>query len=168
MTNFAYGAAAVLKEADPNHLISLCALVASCGTYGEVQLQPSYASPFIDLIDYHIYGYTAPPFNTNATAGYSATLALAAQLNKPIFVGEFGLDWTEYAPDQTPPQPVISPETTTERASLLVTIMQTLSADGVVGFLPWAYGTDTSYGESSEYGYEFNPGDPFLQYLGSF
>jgi mannan endo-1,4-beta-mannosidase len=83
--------AGVIKQADPNHLVSLGTMGGGqCGTQG-ADYQLVHSGPNIDLCEYHDYGHPGSPMPGDQWNGLAVRLQQCAALGKPLFVGEIGL-----------------------------------------------------------------------------
>jgi mannan endo-1,4-beta-mannosidase len=163
---FATDVGGLIKSIDPNHLISLGNKGNSCGDWG-TRYTYLASNPYLDVADYHDYNFPFNPMDDpDPNVGLQATLNYCAIDNKPLMVGETGIDWTASPPGgQTP----IGPNTLAERATLFQAKVTTQFAAGVVGMLEWTWRNNpqTPF-DSGDYGYEVGPGDPALGILGAF
>jgi hypothetical protein len=153
---FANDVGGLIKSIDPNHLVSLGVTSGMCGS-DNGDYQTLYASPPIDVCDYHDYNYPYSPMGlTEPNNGLQGTLNHCHADNKPLMVGETGIDWTS-----TPAygQPPISPNTLAERATLLQDKVAAQFAAGIVGMCVWSWRNNPVPADGGDYGYEVGPGD---------
>lgn len=101
----------------------------------------------IDFIDVHTY---SPPADTKPT-DIQLNLAWAAQINKPILMGEIGIE-SNCSGCVTPQQ----------RATYMKAKLEQFYADGGAGALLWIYSNDPPQG------YSFNATDPLLPLIATF
>lgn|GEM_PF-2899307 len=91
MKAFYQNTAAHIKANDPNHLVSTGTLDSyqswQSGTSGYADV---HSGKDVDLISMHEYEYFAIG-NSGAAGRWGQNVAAAKQVNKPIFVGEFGV-----------------------------------------------------------------------------
>lgn len=186
MNAFATDVGGLIKAIDPNRLVCLGNIpgfnggpagqqwtgsqtftlppTAPTTTNSDYQLLLSNAN--LDFGDYHNYGFPLNPLGlANATIGLAAACLIGDTVNKPIIVGESGIDWTSGATINTP----ISPATTAERALLVFAQLQAMFAQGVSAVLEWAWRTHPQVSDGSDYGMEIGPvsgvADPVMAYL---
>jgi mannan endo-1,4-beta-mannosidase len=126
--------AGVMKAADPNHLVSLGTMGGSqCGGQGsEYQYIHAGAIDICEMHDYHTSGMGSPPNDL------TSRLAQCKALNKPLFVGESGLQNMSL----------------TARASEFSNKLAALFGGGGAGFLIW------SKHLANDGGFSIGPGDP--------
>ena len=146
---FAQDMAAMIKDIDARHLLSLGTVGGGeCGTRGADYLYV-HSVPGIDLCEMHDYGPAAEPIPTQAQNGLAARLAQCRSLNKPLFMGETGME--------------ISPTlSAAQRASALRARLAAEFQAGVVGSLIWDWCTQVRSCGS----YEIGADDPALALLG--
>ncbi len=136
----------LVKSIDQNHLVSLGTIGSGqCGAR-EDQYQYVHDIPEIDLCEYHDYrspkaGIPGDPFN-----GLQRRIDQCNAINKPIFVGEAGIDPSELD------------GTYAARADAFQNKVNATTAAGVRGFLAWAW----SANGSTPNNYDIGPGDPAL------
>lgn len=151
LRNFAQDMGALVKSIDRNHLLSLGTVGGGeCGTRG-ADYQLVYSVPEIDLCEMHDYGPPAEAIPQNPSNGLEARLMQCGALNKPLFMGETG----------------IQTSTTFSQAQRAAALEVRLSAElqaGVVGTLIWDW---TNAGASQCCGYEVGAGDPALGLIAS-
>jgi len=147
---FTQDMAAMIKSIDAEHLLSLGTVGAGeCGTRGADYLYV-YSVPGIDLCEMHDYGPAAQAIPTNAENGLMARLAQCRSLNKPLFMGETGME--------------ISPRLSVEqRATALRARLSAEFQAGVVGSLIWDWCSQVR----TCFGYEVGADDPTLALLGT-
>jgi hypothetical protein len=153
---FANDVGGLVKSIDSNHLVSLGTTSGACGS-DNGDYQTLYASPDIDVCDFHDYGYPHSPMGlTEINNGLQGTIDHCHADGKAIMVGELGFDWTA-----TPAygQPPISPPTLSERATLLQAKVTAQFAAGIVGMCVWSWRNNpVTPGDGRDYGYEVGPG----------
>jgi mannan endo-1,4-beta-mannosidase len=151
LMSFGQNMGALVKSIDPNHLLSFGVQDDSCGTWAS-DYQSLNAIPTIDVCTYHDYGYPTSPLGNPSAPNLATAIQMCHADNKPIFVGEIGID-----------PATIAPATLSERAALFLGKLNAMTQQGVVGELLWDYVPDANGG-----GYEIGPGDPSLAVLGSY
>jgi len=137
----------LVKDIDSNHLVSLGTIgTGQCGASG-----PDYKSlhdiPDVDLCEFHDYSPNAamPGDQWN---GLQVRINQCNELNKPIFVGEMGIN------------PASVDGTLQARADAFQAKLDAQFAAGVKGILAWAWlSTDL---------FIIGPGDPLLDVLNYF
>jgi len=149
---FADDVGGLVHSLDPNHLVSLGTISGECGS-NEGHYQTIYASPSIDICDYHDYRFpTSPMGNTDPQNGLQTTIDRCHAINKPIFVGETGIHGQPGA------------YSLTDRAAYFDAKFTAQFSAGVVGELMWNWSlTPGSCGTACNY--EIGPGDPSLGLL---
>lgn len=145
--NFALAMSAYVKSIDPNHLVSL-------GTIGDSQpgteganYSNLYSISTIDILEIHDYGREATPLPNFI----SQRIADAVALNKPIFVGEAGIQ-TGCAQR--------SCFTLQQRANLFRAKMEAFFGQNGNGYLIWSYRDNYP---SSDQVWEFDLQDPLAE-----
>jgi mannan endo-1,4-beta-mannosidase len=147
---FTQDMAAMVKSIDANHLLSLGTVGGGeCGTRGADYVSV-HSVPGIDLCEMHDYGPAAEPIPTNRDNGLARRLAQCRTLNKPLFMGETGMETS----------PALS---VAQRASALRARLSAEFEAGVVGSLIWDWCTQVRSCDSYEVGAE----DPALALLGT-
>ena len=139
----------LIKAFDGRHLVSLGTIGDNqCGqegdSYGKVQDVPG-----IDLCSYHDYQPTEPMPSGHNGYGLQARLNACAALQKPVFVGEVGIDPSKVG------------GTLDARATALEAKLQQQFEAGVAGVLAWNWNSPGS----SLTSFEIGPGDPVLPVL---
>ena len=148
LKNFATDVSGLIKQIDPNHLVSLGTIGGGqCGTSGP-EYQDVYSVPTLDLCEYHDYGSPTTPMPGDQFNGLAVRLNQCEALGKPLFVGETGI---------TSPGEASS---LTARAADFQAKFAAQFGTGVVGELAWAWNKDGSVGS-----YDIGPGDPTLAVL---
>jgi len=148
---FAQDVGAKVKKIDPNHLLSLGTIGSGqCGSSG-TDYQKLYSVSTLDLCEYHDYGAPTTPMPGDQWNGLAERLAQCAALNKPLFVGETGIQTADAG-------------SLALRAADFEAKLTTQFGAGVAGELVWDW-REAAYGGSSTTGYEVGPGDPVLPYL---
>lgn len=150
LMSFGNDMASLVKSIDPNNLLSFGVQDNSCGTWG-ADYQQLNAISGIDVCTYHDYGYPNDPLGNPTAPDLATAIQMCHADNKPIFVGEMGIDPS-----------TISPSTLQERANLFQAKFNAMTQAGVVGELLWDF-TPVDQGS-----YEIGPGDPALSILGSY
>ena len=130
---------------------------------GEADWQLLAQSQYVDLLTYHDYGFPLNPMGyANSTLGITAALAIAKTVNKPLFIGEQGID---YVTGDGPYNDPLVPATTAERAALFHAKWKAEIAAGVCGVIPWAWRTAPKSTDGVGWGMEIGPGDPILAFM---
>ena len=138
----------LVRSIDPNHLISLGTIGGGqCGSQGS-QYQDVHALPNIDLCEYHDYS-PAMAMPGDQWNGLGVRVQQCAALNKPLFVGEVGIDPSQVG------------GTLAGRAAALRAKLLAQSAVGIDGHLVWDYSKDGSTVDN----FDIGPGDPALAVL---
>lgn len=149
LQSFASDIAGLIKSIDPNHLVSIGTIGSGqCGSAGSAY-QSLYATPGVDLCEYHDYSTAAMP--GDQWNGLAARISECNALGKPLFVGESGIQTSTVG-------------TLADRASTFANKLTTQFGAGVVGELLWDW-RDATAGGSSTSGYEIGPSDPTLSDL---
>lgn len=147
---FADDVGGLVKSLDTHHPVALGTLPGEVGS-NEADYSYIYASPSIDIADYHDYGSPYSPLgNTDPYNGLQATIDRAHALNKPIVVDEMGIHWTR-----------LDVPTINRRSQLFHNKMLAQSRAGVAGSLLWCWSDPASATQD----YEIGPGDPSLKLL---
>jgi hypothetical protein len=149
LRDFADDVADVVKRHAPRHVVSL----GSIGT-GQPGMSGSdyttvHAGPAIDLCEVHDYSPAAVALAGDRWNGLAVRLRQAAELGKPIFVGEFGNALG--APECATPQ---------KRAALYRRKLETYFAHGFVGALAWHW-----FPSPRADAFGLTPGDPAIAIL---
>jgi hypothetical protein len=150
MQSFAQTVGDEIRGLDPNHLISLGnAGNGNCGAL-DSDYQTLMSIPELDLCSFHDYEGATNASAFNSANGLNVRVQQCAAVNKPIYVGEVGINLYDSA--------VNGSEQT--RANLLDNKLSAqFGLQGVVGFIPWQYdnrvppdypccSTDYSYGQT--------------------
>jgi mannan endo-1,4-beta-mannosidase len=140
-----------IQTLDPNHLVSFGTLGAGQqGTQGaDYKTLHSLAS--IDLCEYHDYHHVTEAIPTGSNL-LSTRLTQCAELGKPIFIGESGIDTTET------PFPTLQ-----QRADYFNAKISAFYAAGGDGYLIWSY-RDRDGADSLEY----DASDPLATVVGGY
>ncbi len=160
MANFASDVGGLIKSIDSNHLVSLgMAGSGSCGTNGS-DYQTVVAVPQLDLCSFHDYEGATNASAFNSGNGLNTRIPQCAAVNKPIYIGEVGINYWDSAVNGT----------LTTRASLLNNKLSAqLGMQGVVGFIPWEWNSQVppmSSCCSKDYRYGIN--DPALTVINQY
>jgi mannan endo-1,4-beta-mannosidase len=138
-----------IKQADPNHLISSGVMgTGQCGTNDEHYVYV-HESPFIDVGSYHDYGLDNEALPGDKWNGLGQRIAQMKALNKPLIVGEVGIDAKNFSSECS---------TTENRSNLLKAKMDAGFKAGIAGFLPWSWHEQASAGCT----FDMTSTDPFL------
>jgi hypothetical protein len=144
---FAADMASVVRFFDPHHLVSLGTIGAGQPGTGGARYAALHALAGIDLVEAHDYGDERTPL----PPAIAADLLVAAQLGKPFFIGEAGID--------APPPPYAF--TFEERAHLFDEKIGAHWQRGTAGFLVWSF----YQLEPATSGWDYAPGDPLAEVL---
>jgi mannan endo-1,4-beta-mannosidase len=180
MLAFANAMGAIVKGLAPNQLLNLGNILGFNGgghqwggssqsdlppyppTVGRDDYQLLLSCPYLDVGDYHDYGYPHSPLGRpNPTLSIQGALTIGAAVGKPIMVGETGIDWL----NESTFNPPISPNTLAARAPLFQAKFVGQLAAGVVGVLIWSWRDSPGSGDGPNYGLEVGVGDPVLAYM---
>ncbi len=147
--NFAADVSGLIRSIDTNHLVNLGTMGAGqCGAQGgDYKLIQSI--PTLSVCEYHDYGHAT----TALPANLVNDIAACKSLNKPIFVGESGIQVTD----------TLSSSFST-RASEFNAKASAMFAAGLGGFLVWSWNNSPSVPASWEVG----PGDPAVKVIDSY
>jgi mannan endo-1,4-beta-mannosidase len=139
----------LVKLIDPYHLVSIGTIGSGqCGAQ-HTDYHELHAIPTVDLCEFHDYGPDVMP--GDQWNGLAFRLEQCAELDKPLFVGETGIDprWLD--------------GTLEARAELFRDKFQTQFDAGVVGEVIWAWNAFESRTDT----FDIGPGDPVFEVLGS-
>lgn len=154
LMSFGEDMGALVKSLSPDNLLSFGVQDDSCGTWSTPS-QPLYqelnAIPYINVCTFHDYGYPTDPLGKPTAPNLTTAIQMCHADNKPIFVGEIGIDPS-----------TISPSTLQERADLFQAKFNAMTQAGVVGELLW------DFAPVDQGSYEIGPGDPALTILGTY
>ena len=141
--NFAADVSSLIKSIDTNHLVNLGQMGAGqCGAQGgDYKLVNSIST--LDVCEFHDYGHDTTALPTKLTSD----IAACKSLNKPIFVGEAGIQSTSGS----------------TRANEFDAKCTAQFNAGVGGFLVWSWNNAPKSGS-----WEVGPGDPTLQVIDSY
>jgi len=152
LKSFATDVSAVVKAADPNHLVSLGTLGGGqCGAQGS-EYQDVHDVSAIDLCEYHDYNAASVAMPGDQWNGLQVRLDQCKALDKPVFIGETGIKPSEVG------------GTLASRAAAFEAKLRAQFSAGVVGELVWAW---SNLGSSLS-DYDVGPGDPALDVLGRY
>jgi mannan endo-1,4-beta-mannosidase len=155
LRSFADDVGGLVKSIDPNHLVSLGTISGQCGS-NELDYQNIYASPSIDLCDYHDYRFQYSPMgNTDPYNGLQASINRCHAVGKALMVGEMGMQFT-----------TLTTPTTAYRATLFDAKLAAQFSAGSVGELLWAW--SNTYSAVPPRDMEITPGDETLALLGKY
>ena len=145
---FAQDVSDLIRSLDPNHLISLGTIGGGqCGTESYLY-EWIHDLPNIDVCEVHDYDQLAD-MPGDVFNGMMVRIEQCRDLNKPLFVGEVGLI------------PTTVGSTFEDRAAKLRSKILRQSAEGVVGFLSWAYMRTGSTIDN----FDIGPGDPIMEVI---
>jgi mannan endo-1,4-beta-mannosidase len=151
MKAFTADIAQFIKDLDPNHLVSLGTLGSGqCGTAGAAY-QDVHSVAAIDLCEWHDYGAATNPIPGDQWNGMQVRINQCRALNKPLFVGETGIEAGTVGGYE-------------RRAQLFADKFAAQFSAGIVGELIWDW-RDGLHGGSSLDEYNVGPGDPVLSVL---
>jgi endo-1,4-beta-mannosidase len=152
LTRWATDMGAMVKQIDPDHLLSLGTIgTGECGTLGP-DYQTVHAVQAIDICEFHDYYEPTHPMPAVDQANSLQTrINECRQLNKPIMVAETGIETAQVGSVQN-------------RAADFNAKFQAQFQAGVVGELIWAW--DNS--GSSTTSWYVGSGDPVLALFGSY
>lgn len=146
--DWATDVSALVKSLDPNHLVSLGTLGSGqCGTSNDYYRQ-LHALPTIDLCEVHDYG-SALPIYGDQWNGLQVRIDQCAALDKPLFVGEVGINPSQVG------------GTLIDRAVVLDEKIRVQRDRGIVGHLAWAWTVNAS----DSAGFDIGADDPVLEVL---
>jgi probable HAF family extracellular repeat protein len=148
LSSFAADVSAVIKRADPNHLVSLGTIGSGqCGAQSD-DFTRLMEIPTLDLCEFHDYNQTdfVPGDQFN---GLRTRINACNALRKPLLVGELGI-----IPNQVG-------GSLTDRANVIAGKLCAQLTAGIAGMLVWAWDKDGSTVNN----YDIGPGDPALAAL---
>jgi mannan endo-1,4-beta-mannosidase len=149
LQGWAQDVSAMIKQIDPNHLISVGTSGATqCGTTGQ-RYAALHRFPTVDLCESH--DYSAPQVSFPQYVAFE--ISACHSLNKPIFAGEVGVRGSDVGCSLT------------ARAGYLSDKIAAQMAAGMVGELAWAWRSELA-GGSDPCSWDIGPGDPALGALG--
>lgn len=139
-----------IKRIDPNHLVGSGVIGTSqCGV-NDKHYKYVHESPGIDVASYHDYENPAMP--GDQWNGLATRLSQMREVNKPLIVGEVGVNARENSANCT---------TLPSRRDLMKNKMDTQFKAGISGFLLWSWHGHKSY----DCNYDVTPGDPLMTLL---
>lgn len=150
LMSFGEDMGSLVKSIDPNHLLSFGIQDDSCGDWAG-DYKALNAIPTIDVCTFHDYNYPTDPMGNPTAPNLQTAVTMCHADNKPIFVGEIGID-----------PATISPSTLQERADLFQAKFNAMTQAGVVGELLWDFAPE------DQGSFEIGPGDPALSILGTY
>lgn len=134
-----------IKSLDPNHLVSLGSIgTGQCGTSGG-RFKTVHDTPNIDLCEMHDY-VAGQDIIGDQWNGMALRFQQCGELNKPLFVGEMGIDPNQVGGLQA-------------RADRIRSKLTAQFNAGSVGALLWEW---RNAGQTGGDTYVFGPGDPVL------
>lgn len=146
---------ALIHRIDSVHLVESGLLGSGqCGTQGADYAYVS-ASPGIDVMSYHDYYAPDVALGGDQWNGESVRLAQAAQLDKPIIVGELGIEASSNRPGCPTPA---------ARAARFGAKVRAAFAGGASAVLAWNYVPNSVTRGCT---FDISHGDPMLSQLGS-
>lgn len=150
LKGWAEDVSALIKSIDPIHLVSIGTIGSGqCGAqFTDYKALHEIAS--VDLCEFHDYGTEVMP--GDQWNGLAFRLQQCAELGKPLFVGETGIN------------PAWLDGTLQARASLFAQKLSTQFEAGVVGEVVWAWNAFESRMDT----YDIGPGDATLDVLATF
>jgi mannan endo-1,4-beta-mannosidase len=148
---FADDMAATIKAVDPNHLVSLGTVEGQCGSNGP-DYQYIHSGANIDVADLHDYYGATATLGGDTYNGLKVNIDRIHAINKVVFTGESGIDWTQLAGGRD------------ERANDFRAKMTAQYGAGTSGFLIWVWGGYAF----SQWDYETPWGDPSIAVFGEF
>lgn len=151
LRDFANDLAAAIKQIDPNHLISFGSIGTGQFGMSGARYEIAHSGPNIDLCEMHDYDMHHDTLGNEFT-GIELRMRQAARLNKPMFIGEVGID----------PNRVGGIDKRAERLRSKITYQRSL---GVAGHISWVWCKTDDPGHDE--GYDIRPGDPALDVLRS-
>jgi endo-1,4-beta-mannosidase len=138
MRDFMVHIARQIKSIDRNHLVSSGGAIQCWqGAQGAADFASYYNDDAIDVLDAHDYDADTVPWSSCMESALQA----ANHLNKPLLIGESGIDTAKHSAD--------------ERAKLLAAKMHAAAGRKVAGYLIWSLSLDPTRD-----GFDFHPGDP--------
>lgn len=146
--NFGDDMGGYIKGLDPNHLVSLGSIgTGQCGTSGG-RFKTVHDTPNIDLCEMHDY-IANQDIIGDQWNGMALRFQQCNELNKPLFVGEMGIDPNQVGGLQA-------------RADRLRSKIGAQFNAGSVGTIVWEWRNSGQNGGDT---YVFGPGDPLLNSL---
>lgn len=136
--------ARLIKSIDKNHLVSGGAAIQCWqGNQGGVDFANFSRDPSIDVLDAHDYDEETVAW----TGCMDRALKAARALNKPLLIGEAGIDSKKYSGEA--------------RAKFFAAKMQAAARRGVAGYLLWSLNVAPTYIDTMD----LKPADPAAQML---
>ena len=147
--DFAADVSSVIKQVDPNHLVSLGTIgTGQCGAQG-AEYSYVHSVPSIDLCEYHDYGSPNVPIPGDEFNGLLVRLNQCDALGKPLFVGEVGIN----------PQDTFGLEGRADAFHAKLNAQFTsFGIPHVAGVIAWALNTDWSTLDD----FDMSPRDPVI------
>lgn len=139
LLQFAKDMAKAMKQADPNHILSLGTIgLARQGSGGPffTLLHQVAGIDIVEAHDYHDEHQALPP-NTRIA------MLMAKEINKPFFVGEVGIKTPTFTHE--------------EQAQLIGNKLEAAWEAGISGVIIWTYGSQDGHG------FDFGPKDPLYE-----
>lgn len=160
LRRFADDMGAVVKAADPNHLVSLGTMgTGQCGAAG-TEYQYVHASAGVDMCELHDYDHATQPLPGDMWNGFAVRVSQCNALGKPLLIGESGVVADAAADGGSSGS--ITATTLQRRAGFVSAKLDAAFDNGVDGYLLWEKIPDAS---SSSYNldhgrYGVGPSDP--------
>lgn len=161
LAGFADEASAVIRAADPEHLVSLGTIGGGqCGTAGQNYMAAHEA---IDVCEIHVYddeGAETSPTTAlpgDATNGVAARISACEASGKPIVAGEIGFAADLDASGSS--TGAVTDETLQNRADFLEARVAAMTELGLDGFMVWQLDSRTPGAEGADT-YAVGPCDP--------
>jgi hypothetical protein len=154
LQDFTADISGLIKGIDSNHLVSLGTIGGGqCGTEDE-HFSDLHALPGIDLCSVHDYRFPNDPIAGDQWNGIAKRFEQCRLLDKPVFVGEAGLQLPETA------------GSTAQRADRMTAKMLAAFRAGAVGYLLWGWADPPRVAVALEDDiHDIGPGDPVLATL---
>ncbi len=154
LSDFSTDISALIKATDPHHLVSLGTIGGGqCGS-DNANYATLHADANIDLCSIHDYQRPNDPIAGDQYNGIAKRLEQCRAINKPIFVGEAGLQLPETG------------NSTAVRAAELTAKMSAEFRAGMVGYVLWSWAKPPRVALTlADDIHDIGPGDPVLATL---
>jgi len=154
LNDFSSDIADLIKATDANHLVSLGTIGGGqCGS-DNANYATLHANPNIDLCSVHDYQHPNDPIAGDQFNGIAKRLEQCRAINKPIFVGEAGMQLPETG------------NSTAIRATKLTAKMSAEFRAGMVGYVLWSWAKPPRVALTlADDIHDIGPGDPLLATL---